>query len=113
MENVAKVILALARAPLLEEDVYVYIWRNPYYAERPYIENLCALPALWLGSWRWQYMVHLDAICWERAIMPPRFRYLEPLRSVYWIQPVRWERRSLSALGRFLPYHMCFCYNLG
>lgn len=38
-------ILALAGGPFVEEGVDVDIWRYRYYGERPYVSNLCALPA--------------------------------------------------------------------
>lgn len=56
-------------------------------------------------------MAHSDAICWERVILPSRYRYVDHLESVYWSQKVRWERRTLSTIGSFVPYHMCCCYN--
>lgn len=30
----------------------------------------------------------------------------------FWITKARWKRRTLSALGLFVPYHLICCYNL-
>lgn len=57
-------------------------------------------------------MVHTDALCWNRAILTAQFRYAHLSESVYWNTQGRWERRTLSALGRFVPFHLLCCYNL-
>lgn len=112
LANVAKGMLSLTGGLLVEEDFDVDIWSYRYYAERPYVSNLWAQPAEQLALWRGWYMMHPDAVCWERAIFPSRSQYLDRPKSVYCSQQVRWEWRTLSALGWFVPYHMCCCYNL-
>lgn len=57
-------------------------------------------------------MVNVDAILWERAIVPARFRYERREGDAYWSRQVRWERRRLSALELFVPYHLCIIYNM-
>lgn len=109
--NVANGMLASAGGPLVDEDFDVYICRYRYYIEWLYSAKLCDMPAEQLDSWRGVYMVHPDVICCERSILPYCFRYIYRLESVYCTQQVRWKYRTLSALGRFVPYHMCCCYN--
>lgn len=110
--DVAKGMLALASEPLVEEDVDVDLWSYRYYGELRYAVNLFALQTEKLASWSGRYMVNPDSICWESGIILSRFRYLDGLELVYWSQQVRWEKRTLSSLGRFLPYQMCCFYNI-
>lgn len=48
--NFAKGMLSLAGGLLVEEEVDVDIWCYRYYAERPYVANIFALPAAHLFS---------------------------------------------------------------
>lgn len=57
-------------------------------------------------------MVHEDAICWDRVILPIRFRYMNPEDLTFWSKQVLWERRIMSELGRFVTYHLCCVYGL-
>lgn len=90
VEDVAKGIRDLAGGSLSEENVDVHLWRYRYYGERQYVANLCALLTHKLESWLGMYMVHHDAIRWERAILPFRFRYMDRPESVYVDEQVRW-----------------------
>lgn len=53
-----------------------------------------------------------DAVCWVRAIIEAEFRCTNIADSTYLNSHIRWERRTLSVLGRFIPYHLHLCYNL-
>lgn len=110
--GVAKCMLSLAGAPLVEEDVDVDIWRYQYFGERPYVAKFCSVSAETLAAWRGRYAVDGDAICWHRAIIPARSRYEGRSESAYWTRQVKWDRRVLSALGQFVPYNLCCSYNL-
>lgn len=105
-------MLSVTEGLLLQKYVYVDITRYRYYADYPQVSKFCALPAEHLASWRGKYMVDLDAICSERAILPSGFRYLDQIELLYRIQQVRWEQRTLLALGWFVRYPMCCCYHL-
>lgn len=108
--EVEKAMLALPSGPLVEDDVGVEICRYLYYGERPYVENVCALPAETLASWKGRYMVHDDAICWNRAILQANISYMNWDESPFWTKEAIWERRTSSVLGNFVPYHRsCLC----
>ena len=57
-------------------------------------------------------MVHEDAVLWERAILPTRFRYFDRRDDPFWDKQAKWERRTLSVMGRFVPYHLICAYGL-
>lgn len=109
---VSKCMAALAGSPVLEEGVDVGIWRYRYYCERPYVANLCYLPAEALGSWHDRYMFPSDAIYLHRAIILIGFRYESWSQSLYWTQQLRWERCTLSVMSGFVPYHFICGYKL-
>ena len=111
--EVMKGMVALPSGPLVEEaDVDVDIWRYRYYGERSYVRNLCGIPDETLAAWRGRYMVHEDAVLWERAILPTRFRYFDRRDDPFWDKQAKWERRTLSVMGRFVPYHLICAYGL-
>lgn len=105
-------MLAIADGPLVEEDVGVYLWRSLHYGERPYVQNLCALPAELENSWCGRYMGHEDALSLHISIIPMRFSHDERSVPPYWPQQVRRERRTLSDAGQFVPYDLMRCNNL-
>lgn len=82
----SKEIMALSHGPIINEDIDVNIWRYSYYDECPYIENLVTIREEQLDGWPGRYMVHPDAICWERAISPVHFRYIDRYKSPFWAQ---------------------------
>lgn len=49
-----------------------------------------------------------------RVFLLAPFKYGRRKDGVYCTQKARWEKRTLSALGPFVPYqyHLCCCYNL-
>ena len=56
------------------------------YSAVPYVENLLALFRVTLDVWRGSFMVHADAIFWNRATIPEQFRYVNQLDSDYWCE---------------------------
>lgn len=105
--EVAKGMIDLPSGPLAEADADVDIWRYCYYGERSYGANLSALQRGTLSVDRGRYMVYEDVVCWDRAVIPTRFLYMNWDESPFWVKQVRWERRMLSTLGWFVTYHMC------
>ena len=71
-----------------------------------------ALPAARLEEWRGHYDVHVDAILYSRAVLPANFRFADRSENDYWRKCVRFERRCLSALGRFVPSVYRFVFGL-
>lgn len=112
VRDVRKGLMSMAYAPCVREDMDVDLWRYRTFRERSYVEGLCALTAEQLDDWRGRYCVHADAICWDRPFLKSHFRYEDRSSSTYWTTQLAWERRTLSALGRFVPYHLLCCYNL-
>lgn len=105
-------MLSLSGGQLIDDGNEVDMWQYLYYGERPYFANPFALLVELLEPWRGRYLVHEDMLCWHLAIQPTRFRYSERSESMYSNRQVRWERRTLSALVRFVQYHLMCCYNL-
>lgn len=60
--DVSEGMFEFACGPSVEEDVDFDFWHYRYYGERPYVENLCALPEYLVHSWRGRYIVHIDAL---------------------------------------------------
>lgn len=54
-------------------------------------------------------MFHADDVMWEKVIVSELLRYECLTDDAYWSQQVHWERRTLWALDRFVPYHSCGC----
>lgn len=106
VSEVAKGMLSLASGPLVDEEIDVDFWHYRYYGERRYVANLCAMPAELFVSWRSLYMVFVDVLYWYRAILMAQFRYLYRPESLYWNTQVHRERRTFSAFGLFIPYHL-------
>lgn len=77
--DVSKGMLALSGGPLVEECFDVDLWLYSYYGERPYVAYLSALSIEILETFRGMYMVHLDAICYERSIPLSLFHYMYQL----------------------------------
>lgn len=112
MSEVFKGLSRLPNAPLIEGDMYADLWRYRTQGERTYVSNMCALLAESLEAWWGRFLVHADTICWQRAIFVSHFRYEDRSSSSYWNYEVKWKRRILSPLGRFVPYHLLCSYNL-
>jgi hypothetical protein len=112
IRDVAKGMSALCGGEVIDDDLDVDLWKYRYFGERSYVHNLVALADDLPAEWDGQFMVHEDALCWERAIIRSEFRYKRMSDSEVWSVHAPWERRTLSALGRFVPYHMSCCYNL-
>lgn len=57
-------------------------------------------------------MDHEGATCWDGYILPTSFLYLKRDESPFWTKQVRWEWRTFSKVGRFVPYYLCCSYGL-
>lgn len=109
---VAKGLQKVLGGSLIDDDVYVDMWCCRVYSERPYVAYLCSFTDDDLPALRRRYMVHADALCWNHTILAAHFRYTSRAESTYWQSKIRWERRKLSVLVRFVPYHVQCCYSL-
>lgn len=102
----------MASGTLVKENVDVDICRYWYYGERLKVQNICALSTEILDSWRWRYMVHEDAICWTFVIQLACLQYINWNNITCWSKQKRRERRKLSIMGSFVPYHLWCAYVL-
>lgn len=84
VSDVAMEVLSLSGGPFIDDGIDVDLLRYRYYDERPYVANHCVLPADLLESWRGRYIVHTDAVYWNRAILTAQCRYLDLCESMYW-----------------------------
>ena len=112
VKDIARGVRSLGNGPVLDPALGLDLWQYRVYSEVPYVDNLLAIPQETLDTWSGSFMVHADAICWNRATIPAQFRYVNQLDSDYWCEQQRWERRVLSSLGRFIPFHFCCAYNM-
>lgn len=82
--DVAKGVLVLLRGLFFDADVNVKIWHNHYYGGSSYFGNGCSMYTETLDACKWRYMVDKDPICWYRAILLTRFRYINRDNSSFW-----------------------------
>lgn len=105
-------IMSMPNAPVIDDGQDVDLWRYRTFRERHYVAGLCSLTPEMLEHWRGRYDVDPEAICWDRPFVKVDFRYVDRSATVYWATQLPWERRALSVLGRFVPFHLQCCYNL-
>ena len=74
---------ALGHGPLIPEGIDVDLWCYRFHGEVRYVDNLVAIPDEGLAGWRGQLTVSVGAICWHRAIIPARFRYVDRPESKF------------------------------
>lgn len=108
----AKRLQAFAGGPVIKDGYYVYLCRYLYDGARAYVAKLCALTAKLLAPWRGHFVMRPHALCLERAILMPQFRYTDLSEMPFWNIQARWERRTLSGIGLFVPYQLICCYKL-
>lgn len=84
-----KGLTSLLNAPVIGERLDIGVVRYRNYGERGYVGNLYALLDELLASWRNLFLVHVDAIFWDRAILVSHFRYEDGYSYVYWNRQVR------------------------
>lgn len=75
VSEVFKGLSNLPNAPFIAGDVHVDLWRYRTYGERTLVRNLYAVQTGRVKAWRGRYLIHTDAICWQRAIVVSQFRY--------------------------------------
>lgn len=81
-------------------------------SEVDYVAKLVVMQAEQVASWFGLYFISADKICFPKVLLQARFMY-ESLRGIdYWESSVRFERRALSVLGRFVPAHFRCAYNV-
>lgn len=97
--------------PIIRDGLDVDYCRYRTFEELPYVSNLCALLAAQLETWDRRFIVHLYAICCKKTISVSYFRYEGRSFSIFWNMHVRAERRAMSALGRFVQYHLMCAFN--
>ena len=99
-------------APLVDPELGVDIWQYRNFGERAYVANLCAIDDALVAGWRGHYGVDARALCWARYVLPSDFRYQRRAGMDYWDSQIREERKAMSVLGRFMPYHMRCMFEL-
>ena len=97
VKDIARGVRSLWNGTVLDHAFGLDLWQYRLYSEVPYVDNLLAIPQETLDTWSGSFMVHADAICWNRATIPAQFRYVNQLDSDYWREQHRWERRVLSS----------------
>ena len=105
VEKIARDVRSLGNGPVLDPALDLYFWQYLVYSEVLYVEKLLVIPQSTLDAWRRSFMVHADAICWNRTTIPAQFRYVKQIDSDYWCEEQHWERRVLSSLGIFIMFH--------
>lgn len=73
----------LPGGPLFDDDVVVDMWRYLVQSERSYVDNLCAFTDEGLAIWCGWYVVYVDALCRNRAILT-QFRYKDRAELTFW-----------------------------
>lgn len=82
---VGKGMNALTGGHFVERDgVDVDIWRYHFRSERDYFANVDGIPEDTLEAGCWRYIVHEDALCFNMAIFPARFRFFTRDDSAFW-----------------------------
>jgi len=112
VKHIRQGLASLRHTPLIEDGRDVDLWRYRTYGEIPYVENLCGISQGRLAAWRNRFVVDEHALCWHRSILPSDFRYRRRADTDYWDTQIRLERRALSVMGRFVPYHLRCVWNL-
>jgi len=112
VRHVRQGLASLQHTPLIEDRYDVDLWRYRTYGEIPYVANLCAISQDRLAAWRNRFVVDERALCWHRSILLSDFRYRRRAETEYWDTQIRLERRALSVMGRFVPYHLRCMWNL-
>lgn len=85
-------------------DVDVDLWHYRVFSQLLYVPDMCSCKDEYLAAWRGRYLVHADELFWGRAIIKAEFRYTDRADSTYGNSQIRWERRTLSVLLRFVSY---------
>lgn len=67
---------------VMREVLDVYLMGYWKFGERPCVGDQCALSAAQLGAWDRRFMVHSDALCWEKAIFVRYSRFDDRRSSV-------------------------------
>ena len=112
VRHIRKGLDSLRHTPLIDAGLDVDLWRYRTYGEIPYVANLCGIGPTRLAGWRNRFMVDERALCWHRSILPSDFRYRRRADMEYWDTQIRLERRAMSVMGRFVPYHLRCVWNL-
>lgn len=78
------------------------LWAYRKICQVGYVSALVVLPAEQLAHWYGLYAVSSDAICFQKALLPARFPWRTRKGVEYWKSSVRFERRALFPLARFV-----------
>lgn len=89
MAEVENEMLALTNKPSIESNVVVNICRYLHYGKHSYFAKFWDLSTEALKALRDRYVFHQDSICWDRAILPTRFQYMNLNDSQIWTKQVR------------------------
>ena len=84
VKDIARGVRSLGNGPVLDPALGLDLWQYRVYSKVPYVGNLLAIPQETLHTWSGSFVVHADAICWNRATIPAQFCYVKQLDSDYW-----------------------------
>ena len=79
VKDIARGVRSLGKGPVLDPALGLDLWQHRVYSEVPYVDNLLAIPQETLDTWYGSFMVHADAICWNRVTIPAQIRYVNQL----------------------------------